>query len=317
VGHEHTRVFRDVAQVGEDLEKLDAIVGTTTEAEVAVIYDWENNWAIGQAQGPRNVGKEYLETCLAHYQPFWKRGVPVDVIDSVGDFSKYKIVVAPMLHMLRPGVAERIERFVEEGGIFVATYLTGMVDEDDLCFLGGFPGPLRKVLGIWMEENDVLADGQEQEVRATPGAFPGLPEVSRARHYCDVIHAEGAAVLATYGQDFYAGSPAVTRNAFGKGAAYYIASRNDEAFTDALMAGLIGQAGIRRVLKAELPEGVSVQSRTDGVEEYVFVMNFNPAPRRVALDGSCHDMLAGKDITGTVELPPYGVIVARRACGPR
>jgi beta-galactosidase len=314
-GHEHTRVFRDVAQLGEDLEKLDAIVGTTTRAEVALIYDWENNWAIGQAQGPRNVGKEYLGTCLAHYQPFWKRGVPVDVIDSVRDFSKYKIVVAPMLHMLRPGVAERIERFVEAGGTFVATYLTGMVDEDDLCFLGGFPGPLRKVLGIWMEENEVLADGQEREIRATPEALPGLPEVSRARHYCDVIHAEGAAVLATYGQDFYAGSPAVTRNSFGKGTAYYIASRNDEAFTDGLMAGLIEQAGIRRVLEAELPEGVSVRSRTDGVEEYLFVMNFNPVPRRVALEGACHDMLAGKDITGTVELPAYGAIVARRAAG--
>jgi beta-galactosidase len=127
-----------------------------------------------------------------------------------------------------------------------------------------------------------------------------------------VIHAEGAEVLATYGLDFYAGWPAVTRNSFGNGEAYYIASRNDEAFTDGLMAGLIGQAGIRGVLEAELPEGVSVQSRTDGADEYLFVMNFNPAPRRVALDGECHDMLAGKDITGIVELPAYGVLVARR-----
>ena len=311
-GHEHTRIFRDVAQVGEDLEKLDAIVGTTTPAEAAVIYDWENNWAIDQAQGPRNAGKAYFDTCLSHYQPFWKRGVPVDVIDSVQDFSKYKILVAPMLCMLRPGVAERIERFVQDGGVFVATYLTGLVDENDLCFLGGFPGPLRKVLGIWMEENDVLGDDQTQEILAVPGALPGLPESSTARHYCDVIHTEGAQVLATYGKDFYAGSAAATRNIFGKGQAYYIASRNDEAFTDAFLSALIAQAGLRRALDTDLPEGVSAQSRTDGVDEYLFLMNFKREPQRVVLDTTCHEMLRGESITGTVELPPYGVIVAMR-----
>lgn len=267
-GHEHTRVFRDVAQVGADLEKLDAIVGTTTPAQAALIYDWENDWAISLAQGPRNACKEYFDTCLAHYQPLWKRGIPVDVIDSMQDFSKYKILIAPMLSMLRPGVAERIGRFVEEGGIFVATYLTGIVDEDDLCFLGGFPGPLRKVLGIWMEENDVLAEGQTQEIHAVAGALPGMPKVSTARHYCDVIHVEGAQVLATYGKDFYAGSAAVTRNTFGRGEAYYIASRNDEAFTDALLSALTKQVGLRGPLDTDLPEGVSVRSRTDGVEEY-------------------------------------------------
>jgi beta-galactosidase len=314
-GHEHTRVFREVAQVGEDLEKLDALVGAVTPAEAALIYDWENGWAINQAQGPRNADKDYAVTCTAHYEPFWKRGVPVDVIDSMQDFSKYKIVVAPMLTMLRPGVAERIERFVAEGGIFVATYLTGMVDEDDLCFLGGFPGPLRQVLGIWMEENDVLGDGQTHIIRAVPGTLPGLPEVSTARHYCDVIHPEGAEVLATYGEDFYAGSAALTRNRFGKGEAYYIASRNDQAFTDALLSALIAQAGLRRALETDLPEGVSAQSRTNGAEEYLFLMNFKPEAQPVTLDGPYLDMLAGGNLAGRVELPPYGIIVARRLHG--
>jgi beta-galactosidase len=165
-----------------------------------------------------------------------------------------------------------------------------------------------------MEETDVLADGQTQEIHALPGAFPGLPALSTARDYCDVIHPEGAQVLATYARDFYAGSAALTRHSFGKGHAYYIASRNDQPFTDALLSTLIAQAGLRRVLDTDLPEGLSVQSRTDGVDEYIFLMNFKPEPQQVALNAPCRDMLSGEPLSATVELPPYGVIVARRPC---
>ncbi len=30
------------------------------------------------------------------------------------DFSKYKLLIAPMLYMVRPGVAERIEEFLKK-----------------------------------------------------------------------------------------------------------------------------------------------------------------------------------------------------------
>jgi beta-galactosidase len=81
-GHEHTRVFRDVAEVGQVLEKLDLVVGTTVSPDVAIIFDWENRWALEDAQGPRQEKKDYLKTCIQHYQAFWTRGVPVDVINT-------------------------------------------------------------------------------------------------------------------------------------------------------------------------------------------------------------------------------------------
>ena len=140
-GHENTRVFNDVKEVGETLEKLDDIVGTTINPEVAIIYDWENKWAIDGAYGPRREKKDYLPTCQAHYLPFWEKGIPVDVIDMDQDFSRYKLLIAPMLHMVRSGVGEKVEEFVKNGGTFVATYWSGIVNENDLCFLGGFPGP--------------------------------------------------------------------------------------------------------------------------------------------------------------------------------
>jgi hypothetical protein len=124
------------------------------------------------------------------------------------DFSGYKLLVAPMLYMLKPGVAERIEKFVKEGGTLVTTYCSGMVDENDLCYLGGFPGPLRKVLGIWDEETDGLYNGDQNYVTIN---HEGLLDSSKqycVKEICDIIHCETAQVLGTYKDDFYTGKPA-------------------------------------------------------------------------------------------------------------
>ena len=139
-GHEHTRVFNEVSKVGEALEKFDEIVGTSVKPEVAIVYDWENRWGIDGARGFNNKAKKYPETVIKHYSGFWKQGIPVDIISMEHSLEQYKVVIAPMLYMLHGDVAERIEDFVKSGGTFIATYLTGLVDENDLCFLGGFPG---------------------------------------------------------------------------------------------------------------------------------------------------------------------------------
>nr|WP_204487944.1 beta-galactosidase [Caldicoprobacter guelmensis] len=312
-GHENTRVFKDVAEVGKVLEKLDPIVGTTVRPEVAIIYDWENRWAIDDAQGPRREKKDYLLTCQSHYRTFWENGVPVDVIDMDCDFSGYKLLIAPMLYMVRPGVAERIEKFVEKGGTFVTTYWSGIVDENDLCFLGGFPGPLRKVTGIWSEEIDALYDHDVNHVVLKDGNPLGLKGEYEARELCDLIHAETAEVLATYKSDFYAGRPALTVNSFGKGKAYYIAFRNNGDFLTDFYGALIRELNLKRAVDTELPQGVTAQMRTDGERVFVFILNFVPEERQVDLkDMRFKDMITGENVTGRVSLPPYGVKILER-----
>ncbi len=101
----------------------------------------------------------------------------------------------------------------------MTTYWTGIVNESDLCYLGGFPGPLRNLLGIWAEEIDCLNDGEFNLVQGLAGNQCGLQGPYQVRHLCELIHIESARALATYRDDFYAGRPAVTVNAFGKGKA--------------------------------------------------------------------------------------------------
>ncbi|SDJ97194.1 beta-galactosidase [Sediminibacillus albus] len=312
VGNEHTRVFKDVTSVGETLDQLDAIVGTVVDAEVAIIFDTENRWAVKDVQGPRNQAINYEQTVAEHYQAFWRQGVSADVIDMDSDISNYKLVVAPMLYMVRPGVGEKIEAYVKQGGTFVTTYWSGIVNENDLTNLGGFPGPLRRTLGIWSEEIDGLYDGQTNRVKIGENEL-GLSGEYTAHELCDLIHLEGATALASYQNDFYAGRPALTVNKFGKGKAYYVASRNKQPFHDEFFSKIIAACGIKKAITTDLPEGVSAQCRTDGRHDYLFLMNFSKAEQSVELPEEVFTSLMDDTaVSGNCVLSPFGLAILKR-----
>jgi beta-galactosidase len=310
---EENRVFREVSDLGSALAKLDDVVGAHARADVALIYDYENRWAIDDTAGPRNEGKNYLETCVEHFRPFWSNGVDVDVIGEDGDFDGYKLLIAPMLYLLRPGVAERIERFVERGGTFVTTYFSGVVNESDLCFLDGFPGPLRTLLGIRAEETDTLYDDESVAIVPAKGNGAGLSGKYAARQFCDLIHAEGARVLACYGGEFYKGRPALTVNESGKGRAYYIASRNDAAFHADFYENLIDDLGLKRALGARLPDVVTAVARGP----FVFVLGFNRADVTINLGRERYrDVLSGARASRKLRLPRYTAMALERVPAP-
>ena len=68
------------------------------------------------------------------------------------------------------GVRREIEAFVAQGGTFVTTTTDGLVDETDLAFENGYPGPLQRVLGIWVEEIDALYEKTNTIVMAMAAA---------------------------------------------------------------------------------------------------------------------------------------------------
>ncbi len=143
-------------------------------------------------EGPRNLGMEYEKTVNEHYRPFWEQGIAVDVIDADVDLTPYQLVIAPMLYMVRDGFAGRAEALSPTAATPVTTYWTGIVNESDLCYLGGFPGPLRNLLGIWAEEIDCLNDGEFNLVQGLAGNQCGLQGPYQVRHLCELIHIESA-----------------------------------------------------------------------------------------------------------------------------
>ena len=310
-GSENTRVFREVAALGKDLAKLDEIIGTDTPTEVGIVYDWENEWAIADFQGFKRERK-YEETVRNFYRAFFSHARNIDFVTREGDFSRYKLLVAPMLYMTSEKTAELLEKYVREGGTLICTYMTGYVNENDLVHLGGFPGGiLRKVFGIWAEEMDVLYDNERMQNEYAENEL-GLSGTFESRDFCEVIHSEGAEVLARYTADYYAGTPCITVNGYGKGKAYFIGTRQSVEETEKIVNAIAAKAGVKKILDAELPSDVKVLSRTDGVYEYVFVMNYATGNRAVTLGaGDYTDLLDGQTHTGSVTLEKYGVKILK------
>ena len=308
VGHdgtENTRVFRSVAKTGEILEKIDEIAGSLTRSQVAVIFDWENMWALDDSQGYAKDDKKYFETCYEYHRVFWERGIDCDVVSPRADLSSYKFVVAPMLYLTDAEVINNLKSFVECGGTLLATYMLGTVDENDLCYLGGIPAnELSEVFGICAEEIDTLYP-HEKYTASFLGKEYDICD------YCENLSVKGAEVIAEYSSGYNKGYPAITRNKYGRGMAVYQACRDTHSLKSDLISRLIEYCEIEPLVKGELAHGVTAHSRTDGETKYIFVENYSPDKcATVELKEKMKNMLSG-EVIEKAELEPYGFAVLR------
>lgn len=284
-GHENTRVFREAAQVGAELKKIGShLLGSRTESQVAILFDWENWWAAEYSAGPTTLLR-YVEEVQRYYTALHDKNIPVDIVPLDENYDRYKLIIAPVLYMVKSGVDEKLRAFVKNGGTLLTTYFSGYVDESDLVTLGGYPGKLRDIFGVWVEETDALP--QEQINHFT---WQGK------RYSCDMLfdllHSEGAQVLASYEEDFYAGMPALTRNAFGKGFAYYMATRPEAAFCEVLVDQLCREQGIVPVMQT--PQGVEAAVRCNERKKYLFLLNHAGEDRAVTVPWAGQDLITGR-----------------------
>ena len=282
-GRDDTRVFLEVEKLGEELQLLgDAFLEGRTPAETAIVFDWDNWWALEYSAGP-SVRMKYLDAVQDYYTALFEKNIPVDIIGVDDEISKYKIVIAPLLYMTKKGYAEKLETFVKAGGTFITTYFSGIVDEHDLV-IGAYPGELKELLGIWVEEQDALPEGEQN-------AFVYGGEKYSADILCDLLHLEGAEGLSFYEKDFYQGMPAVTRNRYGKGNAYYVATRSIPEFYQHFMADVLREAEVDAIL--DTPHNVEATVRENGKGRTLFLLNHNTFGVEVVLEQECEDLLSG------------------------
>jgi beta-galactosidase len=305
-GHEHTRVFGEVAGLGAELQRLGAgILGTRVPARVALVFSWPNWWNVEYQPGPSSA-LNYVEEVQRYYRALWERNIAVDVVTPDHDVTGYALVIAPLLNMVSAEQGAALTRYVEQGGTFLTTFFSGVVDENDRAWLGGYPGPLRRMLGLWVEEFDPLAPDMSNRVRVPEGSR--LPPGSYACDlWCDLVHLEGGQALATYEEDFYAGRPAITEHRYGQGRALYVATRPAQPLIAALLAALLDDLGVTAPLAA--PAGVEVTRREKDGGHYLFVLNHNAQSVQIARPAPMHNLLTGETCTGTVGLPPREVAV--------
>ena len=255
LGTDDTRVFKEVAEVGAMLDSLSNVKGTIVKPKAALIFDWDNMWAIDNMRGLSDKTKNYAKTCIQIYHEFLKLGIDMNVVASDDNLDDYNVVIAPMLYMLRPGASDNLKAFVKRGGQLMATYLTGYVDDNTLCYLGGFPGDgLSELFGVISEEIDTYYDSDENSATFTDGHKAIIHD------YAEILRVSDTDILAKYDKDFYAGTPAITCKNFGKGKAYYVGARIDMDSMSGLFKTMLKETNTTYLT---LPAGIEYHKRED------------------------------------------------------
>ncbi|QTE31290.1 beta-galactosidase [Pengzhenrongella sicca] len=294
---EDSPIFRDVVSLGSELGALSSVVGARRrKAAAAIIFDWDSLWASEQDSHPTERLR-YKQEALDWYSAFLALGIRADVVPSAADLDGYSLVVAPILYSVPAVLKARLETYVGSGGHLVTGYFSGITDEHDHIWLGGYPGALADLLGIRIDEFGPLADGDEV----------GLDNGTTATLWADRVRpvADGVEVLARYATGDQAGDAAITRRAVGAGSAAYVGARLGAEGLEPVLADLAARAGVASELPVGLRGAVEQAIRADDDGDYVFLINRTDAA--VDISGVDGETLTGEETT----LAPRSVAVRR------
>ncbi len=238
--------------------------------------DWHNWWAVELSSGPSR-DLQYLPQVQKYYKAFYKRNIAVDILRYDQNLEAYDVILTPCLYQMRGDLAQRLEGHVRQGGTLVASVFSGIAQENDKVILGGYPGGLRKTLGIWIEETDALPSDRRNRMRIVAEGF------SRTSYDCgmlfDNIHLEGAEALAVYEREFYAGVPCATRYELAKGVSYYVGTDPEPQFLDDLADRICREKALRAPI--EVPEGVECTRRYTDQNEIFYLINHTDEEKKI------------------------------------
>lgn len=306
------RMFQEVMQVGTELQTLaPMLAGTQVQADVAILLSHASDWALNQPMRPNKFFSQ-REHVQLFYSALHDRNILVDFARPTDDLSKYKLVIAPSLHMIAGGEADMLRLYVHNGGTLVGTFNTGLVDENHIAATDP-PYEMSDMFGLKVLEFDPLPPGEENHI-TIKGSFP-TTGLHSAKLWCDIIEPmEGCQVLGTYAQDFYAGKAAVTMNQFGEGRAIYVGTMSSLPFYHDLITWLRQICGIAPLLRA--PDQVEVSMRARGDYRIYFLLNHHSQNVHVQFFKPVRDCLTGKTISGGYDIPPKDILVVDEQAAP-
>lgn len=301
-GGADTRVWREVVELGASLDSLAALRGTRTEADVAVLWDWQSWWAQNLAWRP-SEDADPRERADAFYEALYDRHLTVDFARPEADLSAYPLVVVPALYLMTEAAGANLRAYVENGGTLVVSYFSGIVDEHDAVHEGACPGALRDVLGLTVEEFSPLLRGESVRLTGPDGCELG------GDVWTEFVVPRGAETVWTYTDGLAAGRPAVTRHRLGEGSAWYVSTRLGQEGLDALLGRAAEDAGIAP--RAGLPRDVEVVRRSGETGSYLFAINHTAVDAKVPLETSGAELLTGERAAGRLAVPAGAVRVVR------
>ncbi len=300
------RRYDEVRQMGQEVGRVgERLAGTSTPKAVALLLSYDDSWALRLQ--PNAEGLSYSEVFRGYYRAFHQMNVPVDVVSPEADLGAYKLVVAPVLHVLPEAWAQNLTRYVENGGHLVIGARSGVKDRSNRVVNQPLPGLLAPLCGVEVEEYDALG-------RQTTGAIrfeQGIPELAdtlcTVHTWADILSPRGAEVIARYTQDYYSGKPAITCYGYGRGQAVYVGTMGNADLYATLARWCAAEAGVQPLLTT--PHGVEVAARESGTQRILFLLNHSADEQAVELPYPCTDLLSGTRYHGWFTLPARKVLI--------
>jgi beta-galactosidase len=295
-----TRVWREVTALGAELKQLDDLLASEVHAEAAILFDWENWWALEQGGKPLN-DLRLLPMVKSYYSALYKLGVTTDFVHPAADLSQYRLVVAPHLYLVNDRTVQNIVQYVANGGVLIMSFFSGIVDERDHVRLGGYPAPFQELLGMHVEEFAPYTKAQTNEIHTADS------QRFSCSRWSDVIRIHDAESIADYLHDYYADGPAVTRHPFHQGVSFYLGTLLDEAGLNWLIARACADAKLQ--VSPAAPIGMELIQRSDDTQMWLFALNYSAQPVEIALDRAGRDIITGQLVDQSIVLGPTGVAI--------
>lgn len=245
-----TRTWREISTLGRDLAQRTPVA--TTPAEVAIVLDWPNRWAIEQWNHP--VIFDHIPLVRRWYDALHATHVQTDFVRATDDLSRYRVVVAPALYLLSDEAARAITAFVDGGGVLVTTPYSDIVDEQDRFKPGGYTTRLGPVFGGRVVDFDGILPEDGVVVDLDDAAAFGLEHMVE-----EFVLDGGEVVIGTTD-----GRPVLVRNEYGKGLSLHATAFTDEKGARAILELAFAHAGVRPVL-AGLPREIEAVATAEGV----------------------------------------------------
>ncbi|WP_045761095.1 beta-galactosidase [Xanthomonas albilineans] len=295
-------VYAEIQQIGAEFAKAGAaLAGTTPQAQVALINDFDSRWAIGFQKHAADF--DPVAQMKVFYRPLRQQAQVVDVVSALAPLDGYKLVVAPSLNVLSEVQLQRLKAYVEHGGHLVLGPRSAMKNSDNGLYPQRQPGPLAALLG-----------GRVQQFYAldTPIPVVGDGVDGSARIWAEQLQATGSDTEAPmhYGtaNGWLDGTPALLTRRVGKGRITYVGAWFDEATQDRLTAAWLRQAQVRAPL-ADVPAEVEVGVRSAGARRIVVLINHGAVAQTVRLPAPMRSLLHADTISEVVHLGPDDVAV--------
>ena len=158
------------------------------------------------------------------------------------------------------------------------------------------PGAFTELLGVWTEE-----------------FFPLLPESSvavsggrSASVWTELVRPTTAHTVATFGSGPVSGAPALTRNDYGSGTAWYASTQLAASDYASLMREILEGAG---VATGSPDSELETVTRSNGSERFTFLINHSARDITIPLAGT--ELVTDTEIVDAITVPSGLVRVVR------